>query len=128
MALWAAGFSGVTSDDSGATWGPRHPLPAHFYPDNFVAPSPMHLIFSGEVSKLVSCNDRLILSSDDGQQGSTVAIERPMLAHEDGRSQEETRLDYLGFEDSEVGRWATSPHAIWTTTDGGSSWTRRPFP
>jgi len=34
---------------------------------------------------------------------------------------------YLGFEDATTGRWVGDDQEIWTTTDGGSSWTARRF-
>jgi photosystem II stability/assembly factor-like uncharacterized protein len=35
---------------------------------------------------------------------------------------------FLGFEDSQVGRWISDIGHIWTTRDGGLHWLRRAFP
>jgi hypothetical protein len=32
---------------------------------------------------------------------------------------------FLGFENSEVGRWVGSPYAIWVTTDAGAHWAKQ---
>jgi len=36
-------------------------------------------------------------------------------------------VGFLGFESPDVGRWIGSPTDIWTTTDGGATWSARPI-
>ena len=122
----------ITSDDHGASWRSRRPInaPAHFHPGVIAAASRAKLVIAGGDEYA----SQLIFSSDGGQNWTTVASERiretpsaePIGVAGYGRS-ETFELSHLGFEDSQVGHWIT-PHAIWTTTDGGARWTRRPFP
>ena len=116
----------MTSDDYGDTWGPRQPLPTFAPAYQIAAASPAGLLISnGGVGGGAGGGDythTLRFSSDGGQHWSTVASEDIQSGLE------VPSPSYLGFENSHVGRWISSPHVIWTTTDGGWHWTRRPFP
>jgi hypothetical protein len=86
---------------------------ASFNPYLIAAPSATDLL----VSNAGAGSDplRLMFSSDGGQHWSTVASEGM-------QSQLEVPThSYLGFENSDVGRWVAFPDAIWTTADGGGA-------
>jgi photosystem II stability/assembly factor-like uncharacterized protein len=70
----------------------------------------------GPATATLSC------SSDGGQSWSTAASDQVNLSLTPvGISL------WLGFEDATTGRWVGDDQTIWTTTDGGTSWTPQAF-
>ena len=121
----ASAYSITTSTDDGHTWGSRHAVPAaaQFYPELIVAASPNDLLVTNSAgSGNGPYTYRLMLSTDADAHWSTLVSDREQVTPNAPNSA------YLAFQSSLVGRWVGHPHAIWTTTDGGHHWTRRPFP
>ncbi len=121
----APDFAVMTSTDDGRTWGPSHQVPSsqQFSPDLIAAASLRDLIITNSlVGGSGPYTYRLMLSTDGGAHWSTVVSDREQL------DPDAPSAPYLGFQDSLLGRWVGYPRAVWTTTDGGRRWTRRPFP
>jgi photosystem II stability/assembly factor-like uncharacterized protein len=116
------GWAVLTSSDAGFTWGARLPVPDSSA-GLLAAPSPGHLVTAGPTgwgdgpaTATLSC------SSDGGQSWSTAASDQVNLSLTPvGISL------WLGFEDATTGRWVGDDQTIWTTTDGGTSWTPQAF-
>jgi len=119
------GYTVVTSNDDGNTWGPSRPVPAsaRFTPDLIAAARPSDLVIT---NSLIAGGGpyayQLAVSTDGGAHWATVVNDpeqiRPTAPY----------ASYLGFQNASVGRWIGDPHTIWTTTDGGRHWTKQPFP
>ncbi len=100
------------STDSGAKFGPMEPLPR---------------LKSGAYSELAAVNQNLLLaaapgvelvqSTDSGRHWRVVV---QLKTHPLASTPMST---FLGFESPMVGRWVGPPNTLWTTTDGGLSWT-----
>lgn len=120
----ASHYSVITSGNAGTTWGARHPVPASAqFPDLIAAASPNKLLITNSLGGGSGpYTYRLMLSMDGGKEWSTVISDPEQL---DANA---PSAGYVGFQGSLVGRWIGYPRAIWTTTDGGHHWTRRPFP
>jgi photosystem II stability/assembly factor-like uncharacterized protein len=111
----------VTSDNAGTSWGPPHPAPG--LPEVIAAASPTHLaLATGPITGSGSVTYTLYVSTDGGSNW-TLAVSDPEVLDPAGPGSA-----YLGFEDSLFGRWVGFEGAIWTTEDGGTHWSRRPFP
>ena len=63
---------------------------------------------------------QLLVSTDGGQHWTTAATDRQQLT-------QMTMPAWLGFETSNVGRWISGPHSIWSTNDAGSQWSQSVF-
>jgi photosystem II stability/assembly factor-like uncharacterized protein len=63
---------------------------------------------------------QLLVSTDAGTRWTTVATDTQQLT-------QATIPAWLGFETSQVGRWISGPHRIWTTHDGGLHWVQTAF-
>lgn len=62
----------------------------------------------------------LLVSFDAGAHWSTAATD----------SVEPTQLEphaWIGFQSPESARWVSGPHTIWTTEDGGRTWSKTAF-
>jgi photosystem II stability/assembly factor-like uncharacterized protein len=104
------------STDSGANFGPMELLPRPR---------------SGAYSELAAASSHLLLaavpgvqlvqSTDGGHHWQTVVL---LKTHPLASTPTST---FLGFESPLVGRWIGPPDRLWTTTDGGLSWTSRRF-
>jgi len=111
----------VISSDAGSTWGLPLPLPVN--PGLIAASTSSDLVVgsppsSGEAPATFT----LSVSTDGGREWTTAAS--------DSVNRDFAPLGgslYLGFEDATTGRWVGDDQEIWTTTDGGSSWTARRF-
>jgi photosystem II stability/assembly factor-like uncharacterized protein len=64
----------------------------------------------------------LLVSTDGGEEWSTAATDQIDL----GSAPLGVSL-WLGFEDAATGRWVGDDQTIWTTTDGGMTWTAQAF-
>ena len=110
-----------TSNDAGSTWGSRLPVPGSV--GLIAAPSPGTLVVgSPPTSGEGPVTSTLSVSTDGGVDWSTAATDQVNLS--------EAPLGgslWLGFEDAMTGRWVGDDQTIWTTTDGGTDWTARPF-
>jgi len=116
-----SGLFVVTTGNSGATWGPPHPAPGSFL-QLIAAASPTHLaLATAPMNGNGPVTYTLYVSADGGAHWSLAVSDPEYLdAAAPGSA-------FLGFEDSVVGRWVGFERAIWTTEDGGATWTRRPF-
>jgi photosystem II stability/assembly factor-like uncharacterized protein len=119
-------FTITTSRDDGRTWSARHALPAYtqYYPTAIAAASPRQLVVANSrVEGNGPYTYRLLYTADGGGHWTSVVSERrpqvPPIA---------PNFASLAFVNPGVGHWVADPHAIWTTTDSGGHWTRRPFP
>lgn len=111
----------LTSDNSGSSWGPQLPVPGNA--GLIAAPSAGRLVVgtwpTGGEGPTAST---LSISADGGRVWSTAASDSTHLDAEPvGASL------YLGFVDATRGQWIGDGLTIWSTTDGGASWSSRPF-
>lgn len=110
----------ITSYDMGATWHTRGMLPD---PETFsllaAASSTRLVAATGSTSGNGPFVARLSASSDGGMNWTTFATDRQQI----------TGLvpAWLGFETTQLGRWISGAHHIWTTRDGGRTWTESTF-
>jgi photosystem II stability/assembly factor-like uncharacterized protein len=97
----------TVSTDGGQTFGPHRTItPAGGYTDLLVAASATHLL---------AARDGVVrFSGDGGQSWQTSAPSGT--------------VDFAGFESASVGRVVTNGTTIWTTRDGGASWTSIQLP
>jgi hypothetical protein len=111
----------ITSADAGQSWGPRHVVPA---PVGLIAAASATVltVASPPVSGSGPYTYRLLASTDGGttwpvsiSDPEVLAVNAPAAA-------------FLGFQDSNTGRWIGGATAMWATDDGGSHWLRRQFP
>lgn len=106
----------TVSSDQGSTFGPLEPLPhsgSGFFSE-IAATSARDLFVAIPGTELVE--------SSTGGQSWRVAIE--------GKAQitpTTPESTFLGFETSLVGRWIGTPDTLWTTTDGGATWSASRF-
>jgi photosystem II stability/assembly factor-like uncharacterized protein len=126
MAVLCVARLGTTGDfvnvssDGGKSFASTAPLPAI---DGY------HLV-------AVTSADGLFVATDANGGGSQVLE----ASFDGGRSWAQAAIDtkndstfsssdagFLGFESSRVGRWVGSPGDVWTTTDGGLTWSSRPI-
>lgn len=112
----------VTSTDGGSSWQKAGALPAVQDLTQLAAGSPSTLAVSTGATSGVTrgFTAQLLVSTDMGQQWTTVASD----------TQQVTPMNvpaWLGFENSQVGRWIGDPHSVWTTQDGGMQWVQHPF-
>jgi len=113
----------VTSADGGGSWQSGGTLPAVEGLGLVAAASPTTLAVStGPMSGSGPFTAELFVSTDGGLHWTTAATDHHELVPQAGPS------GWLGFETAQVGRWVSGPRAIWTTHDGGRSWTRMAFP
>ena len=63
---------------------------------------------------------QLLVSTDAATRWTTVATDTQQLTQANIPA-------WLGFETSQVGRWISDPHSIWTTHDGGLHWAQTAF-
>jgi len=118
------GWAVITSDDSGSSWGPRRTVPGSALDLELIAaPGPGTLVVGSPMttgSGLVTST--LLVSTDGGEEWSTAATDQIDL----GSAPLGVSL-WLGFEDAATGRWVGDDQTIWTTTDGGMTWTAQAF-
>jgi photosystem II stability/assembly factor-like uncharacterized protein len=100
-------------------------LPAYtqFYPTAIAAASPRQLVVANSrIAGNGPYTYRLLYSNDGGRHWASVASEGspqvPPVA---------PNFASLAFVNARNGHWLADPHGIWTTTDSGRHWTRRPF-
>lgn len=104
------------STDSGAEFGPLESMPppsSGSYSE--IAATSAESIFAAVPS-------RELVESQTGGRQWRVAIkvkQRPSAAT--------PQTTFLGFEDPLVGRWVGPPDTLWSTTNGGLTWTARSF-
>lgn len=97
----------ATSADAGRTWIKRAKVP-----------NPLDLIAAGSAQHIaVAGFSQLLASTDGGTEWSPTTFDTSGSA---GGGD----LDWLGFEDSAVGRWVVNGRAILTTADSGAHWTQ----
>ena len=115
----------LTSPGYGSSWSPPRPVPGgtRHYLSLIAAASPARLVLataaptgSGPFAY------RLALSTDGGLRWSTAVTGTGQI------NPQAPGAAFLGFEDSQVGRWISDARHIWTTRDGGLHWHRQPFP
>lgn len=112
----------ATSDNSGSSWGPQLAAPASSW-GLIASPSPGTLV----VALLASTGAgtaTISVSTDGGFKWATAADPVSLSWAPLGAS---VNSVYLGFEDAMTGRWVGDDKTIWTTTDGGNTWTARTF-
>jgi photosystem II stability/assembly factor-like uncharacterized protein len=113
----------VTSTDAGRSWSESDYLPsAQKYPALIAAASPSTLAISTGAASTGSgkFTARLLLSTDAGHHWRTVATDPQQVTQEGTPA-------WLAFQTPTVGSWLADPHAVWTTFDGGTHWTRAAF-
>ena len=116
------GWAVLTSDDGGSAWGSRRPVPGSAL-ELIAAPRPGTLVVGTPTTSGTGVvTSTLLVSTDGGEAWSTAATDQVDL----GSSPLGVSL-WLGFEDATTGRWAGDDQTIWTTTDGGLTWTARAF-
>lgn len=105
-----------TSD--GGSWKMAGALPKAQELALLAAPSRGTFVVStGATGGVGAFTTRLLVSTDEGAHWTAVAADTQQLI-------EEGTPAWLGFEASQIGRWISSPHDVWTTVDGGLHWSR----
>lgn len=111
----------VSSSDYGQSWNIAGTLPKLQDLTQLATPSPSVIVVStGATGGSGALTARLLISTDGGQNWTTAATD----------TQQITQMGvpaWLGFENSQVGRWISGPHSLWVTTDGGLHWKRTIF-
>ena len=102
----------VVSSDGGATFGPPRTLPAGSVPLLLASLSASDIVVSTSEPSSAS-----VLVTDDG--GATWKV----TAREQLTVQGAIPPGFLGFETATTGRWISPAGTLWTTTDGGQTWT-----
>ncbi len=111
----------VTSTDAGASWQTAGALPNVPALALLAAASPTALVVStGATGGAGAETARLLVSTDAGEHWTTAGTDTQQLT-QDGVPA------WLGFETSQVGRWISDPHSVWTTHDGGRHWIQTAF-
>jgi len=115
----ARGNSGdfvIVSTDAGQTFG--RPLPA---------PAAEALTVASPTSLFLSVGKTLEASFDGGAHWSTVATDPTAgsLGSAFPAPQADQVAPFLGFESATAGRWVDADQTVWTTTDGGHTWTHQ---
>ncbi len=111
----------VTSIDAGRSWRPTGALPKLPGLALLAAASPTTLaVATGANSGTGMTTTQLLVSTDAGKHWTTAATDSEQLS-------QQLIPAWLGFQAPQIGRWIGSPHAIWTTQDGGRQWTRDAF-
>jgi photosystem II stability/assembly factor-like uncharacterized protein len=113
----AAGGTYVrASSDAGATFGPGRSLPSPFSaPGGGGAAIAAGTSTSIVVVGIDGANAHVVVSHDVGASwAETLTV--PGFTINDG-------VSFLGFEDAQTGRVAIGDSRIWTTRDGGDTWT-----
>ncbi len=109
----------TTSSDRGSSWSQLRMLPGAA--QNVAAASSSHLVAtSGSTVGSGAATFMAWVSTDAGRNWQVAVADPEQL---DPTTPPRT---FLGFEDTLVGRWVGYPRAIWTTTDAGVHWVRRP--
>ncbi|MGH2719079.1 MAG: hypothetical protein ACRDJU_10915 [Actinomycetota bacterium] len=107
----------AVSTDGGETFGPRQQAPQG---EAFGVASPATLF--------VSSGTTLQASFDGGAHWATVATDPngTSLGTAFPAAQAGGVSPFLGFESATTGRWADEDQTVWTTNDGGHTWTPSP--
>ena len=112
----------LTSSDSGTSWGSRLSVPE----------SSRGLIAAPSAGTLVAGPPP---GSGSGPATMTLSVSRDGGVDWSTAATDQVNLDsvpvgvslWLGFEDATTGRWVGDDQTIWTTTDGGKTWTPQAF-
>jgi photosystem II stability/assembly factor-like uncharacterized protein len=109
-----------SSFDAGTTFGPLLPLPLAqgAIVESIAAGSPTSIV----VTAMDGNQQAAWVSHDDGATASwhsTLSV---------SASDAPISIEFLGFEDAQTGRVAMSPNHLWTTRDGGETWTWSSYP
>jgi photosystem II stability/assembly factor-like uncharacterized protein len=112
----------VTSSDDGSSWQRAGALPGAGDQWGLLAAASATAlaVATGSISGGGPYTARLLVSTDAGRSWTSAATD----------AQEVTSAGvpgWLGFETSQVGRWISDPHNVWTTNDGGQHWARIAF-
>ena len=109
----------TTSTDAGQTFVPGTANANLSAP---IAAASAGVVFA-DVEATGQPSDQLLRSTDGGRTWAVVAT-----------AQESSTfggylLQFLGLESAKTGRWVSAfdPYAVWSTRDGGATWTRQPF-
>ena len=112
----------VTSSDSGGSWQAAGALPGVQALALLAAASQTTLAVStGATGGSGAFTARLLVTTDAGRHWTTAAAEAQQVLQAGVPA-------WLGFVTSQIGWWASAPHSIWSTRDGGFHWTRTRFP
>ena len=111
----------VTSAGGGASWGPPHDAPGSFS-QLIAAASPTHLALATAPTTGGDPVTYTLYVSVDGGAHWSLTVSDPEYVDTAAPGSA-----FLGFEDPLVGRWVGFEGAIWTTQNGGTLWTWRPF-
>jgi hypothetical protein len=111
----------VTSTDAGGSWHTAGALPNVQALALLAAATPSTLAVStGATGGSGTFTAQLLVSTDAGTRWTTAATDTQQLTQANIAA-------WLGFETSQVGRWISGPHSIWTTHDGGLHWVQTAF-
>lgn len=104
-----------TSSDSGTTFGPAQtlPLPKGAIAESISAGSPTSIV----VTAVDGFKQTVLVSHASGASSSWHTTLQA------SGSDAAISITFLGFEDANVGRVGISPDQLWTTRDGGETWT-----
>ena len=105
----------LTSTNSGSTWSARKPIPVWAGEIAAVTSSRLVVATQGTTGS-GSFVYRLAITQDAGLHWSTIIRDREPVYSVPG--------SWLGFESATFGRWIADPTGIWTTRNGGVSWSR----
>ena len=112
----------VTSSDGGESWQTAGALPSVQALALLAAASPTTLAVStGAAGGSGVFTARLLVTTDAGRHWTAAATETQQILQAGVPA-------WLGFETSQIGRWISAPHSVWSTKDGGLHWTRTRFP
>jgi photosystem II stability/assembly factor-like uncharacterized protein len=118
-----SGTSVVTSSDSGESWQTDGALPGVQALALLAAASQTTLAVStgatgGGSGAFMA---RLLVTTDAGRHWTAAATQTQQILQAGVPA-------WLGFETSQIGWWASAPHSVWSTRDGGLHWTLTRFP
>lgn len=112
----------ITSTDDGKTWDTAGRLPAAEGVTALAAASPTTLaVIADQAAGEDSYTEQVVVSSAQGKHWVIAATDTQQLILQP------LGLPWLGFENSEVGRWIGDARSVWSTYDGGRHWTRNAF-
>jgi photosystem II stability/assembly factor-like uncharacterized protein len=109
-----------TSSDAGQTFGAAQslPLPSSVRVESIAAGSASSIV----VTAVDGFKQTVLVSHDNGASSSW------HMTLQVSASDAPVSIDFLGFEDAHTGRIALSPNHLWTTRDGGETWTPSSYP
>jgi photosystem II stability/assembly factor-like uncharacterized protein len=116
----------VTSTSYGATWSQRDWLPRDArHMQQIATPQPGVLVLAnGPTGGSGSFTYRLAYSTEDGHHWTQIIADTEPVPETVTASPSPS----LAFPSPLIGHWIAGDRTLWTTRDGGKTWTRAPLP